>query len=94
MAVYAGDPGMGAIQIGRIFRLHHPVAQSPAKGVRIREEVSVVTHEAEQNRQETATSQKDGEFSPLTPIVEVEDRIGRNFLKAETAAAQDFPDES
>jgi hypothetical protein len=69
MAIYAGYPRIRTIQIGRIFRLHHPVAQIPAKGVRIREEVSVITHEAEQNRKETTASQKGGKFSSLTQII-------------------------
>ena len=84
---------MRAIQIGRIFRLHHPVAQIPAKGVRICEEVSVVTHEAEQNRKETTASQKDGESFPLTPIVEIQYWIGQSLFKVETTATTTFPKE-
>ena len=82
---------MGAIQIGRIFRRHHPVAQFPAKGVRIGEEVSVVAHEADQNPKEAPPRQKEGEFSPLTRIVEIEDRIRQGLFKAEPPAPAALP---
>ncbi len=91
MAVHAGDPCMGAIQIGRIFRLHHLMAQFPAEGIGIGEEVSVVAYEAQQDRKETSARQKDGEFPPLTPIIEIEDRIGQCFFEAKTAATTTLP---
>jgi len=42
MAVYAGDPRMGAIQIGGVLRLHYGVAYGSAKSDRIREKVGII----------------------------------------------------
>ena len=73
MAVHAGHPRMGAIQIGRIFRLHHLMAQLSAEGIGIGEEVSVVAHEAQEDRKQATPCQDDGKFPPLARVVQVKD---------------------
>jgi len=47
-------------QAGGISRQYYRMVQFPAEGVRVNEEVSVVTREGEKNREQTVTRLDDG----------------------------------